>query len=125
MIDKAVAASKPATVAVQSAPVVDGFPDFNLSDEPLYGNLDEDEDFDLRKLTNLQTLPTDKVVVVIPEYNISSKGKRLGYDLDECRVQFIDPLVYDDAAKTDANTGSTAYQMLSVEPIAVHDPRKK
>jgi hypothetical protein len=91
----------------------------------LYGNQDDDKEFDLRQLSALETLPDDKVVLLIPQYNTDSTGNKIGYDLKNCRVQFVDPLQYDQATKTDESTGSTAYEMLAVDPIVLHDPRKK
>jgi hypothetical protein len=89
---------------------------------PLYGNRDFNQQFNLRDLTPLKELPTDKVIVVLPKYNKNSAGNPIGYDLENCTVQYFDVEVHKINNSTDKMTGSTVYQMLQVEPIVVHDP---
>jgi hypothetical protein len=89
---------------------------------PLYGNRDFNQQFNLRDLTPLKELPSDKVIVVLPKYNKDSAGTPIGFDLKNCTVQYFDVEVHKINNSTDKMTGSTVYQMLQVEPIVVHDP---
>lgn len=88
----------------------------------LYGNQDNEKRYDLRAF-GLKALPEDKVTVILPKYNRDGNGNVTGVDLKNSRIQYFDPQAYNNYTSTDKNSGSTPFQGLSVEPIAVHIPR--
>ena len=111
------ATTEPATVSpAVETPVV------STPDGPLYGNRDKKKEFDLRTMTTIKELPTDKTIVVLPEYMRDSAGNPTGYDYKRCRVQFLDPVAHENRQKTDNKTGASTYSLLGIELITIHVP---
>lgn len=87
-----------------------------------YGNQDRRDQFDLSKLTTLQELPSDKVIIALPAYNRDADGAVIGIDMKNTRVQFLDPAHFQAVSKPDKETATTTFQMLGIDPIVLHKP---